>query len=1062
MKSWIKQCGGVMFASLLTFILSGKAYAAVETSDAEIPAEVFGSAAASDGLTASVSETPSAEGSPINASSETGVVSSSDSSVPGNDSEAESNQDEVAFSASSADLSDFSPSGASDTADDHNDIAVSDSSSTTDDLSVPSDASDTDDSSVASDASGTDGAVTLADSLLNNDSEELPADDVMDVSLSLSKDDTILTDENDVPEENSLPETVEPAAAQGVRLGAFRSAAPGRMTLTSGNDEGESDTDDDETDPVQADAILVIGKETVDLENGSEDEGGQWRYDAEYDSVVLKNYDGSGQLIGTANKDLTISATGVNRIGTLVVDGDLNIIGSGILLIDSIEMAEGTNFELKTNTNIYPDKTGSAAVFLKQQDGTYLLINGDPNDTDNPGIAAILDGDCTVPDGVTLVLPDHTQMILQSVSDLKDQNGNYQYSTTEILGADDTDLWSPDIKATAPKLTIPKSSNLVVCSGAVLEFHPIAGEQYVTDKGNSISLEKRKKNVTYAPSIVVNGGLELNCDDMSNAVLVFGQDSSFSGSATITRSTVRIAEDITDPFSAMNVKNSTVILEGDNADLESIHIAGTDNVLIFKGDCEIGSISMESGSKLTCRDSGRFGGNKTLTVSGSLEAETVTVTMPSTPMPGIDLGDHTFLIHGQATVVLQSGIYQMYDTDPNVTITSSWDLNEITASIYHIETPITGAAALFDYTVGARTPGGCPLVESGLQQGSLIDPMIPVYCGYVYSLKTDDDSVISVFKDAPEEKQIIRINGASISKDILNDKLDYYSLAIVETVDENGHYDLVTLDDYNNKSIPMNTIKRIYLCDIDDGSHAQGGGSVATSTHTNYTGTGILGGQGAGSVQGGSGSTVFSGSGISNPIKPGDNGNGDNGNGNGDNGNGNGDNGNGNGDNGNGNGDNGNGNGDNGNGNGDNGNGVDPSDDNGSGKENEGNKDSKNVGSVSDGEQSEAFWVEEDQKGYVLCAKDGVDTLKDLGGHVKIRMPYTPPAGMNGKSVYAVFRTGDGTLRAFKASISILKGELSFTSECLGRFIIVSFEFDGEEFSDAFYEALEKLVGGLI
>lgn len=1028
-----------MFASLLTFILSGKAYAAVETSDAEIPAEVFGSAAASDGLTASVSETPSAEGSPINASSETGVVSSSDSSVPGNDSEAESNQDEVAFSASSADLSDFSPSGASDTADDHNDIAVSDSSSTTDDLSVPSDASDTDDSSVASDASGTDGAVTLADSLLNNDSEELLADDVMDVSLSLSKDDTILTDENDVPEENSLPETVEPAAAQGVRLGAFRSAAPGRMTLTSGNDEGESDTDDDETDPVQADAILVIGKETVDLENGSEDEGGQWRYDAEYDSVVLKNYDGSGQLIGTANKDLTISATGVNRIGTLVVDGDLNIIGSGILLIDSIEMAEGTNFELKTNTNIYPDKTGSAAVFLKQQDGTYLLINGDPNDTDNPGIAAILDGDCTVPEGVTLVLPDHTQMILQSVSDLKDQNGNYQYSTTEILGADDTDLWSPDIKATAPKLTIPKSSNLVVCSGAVLEFHPIAGEQYVTDKGNSISLEKRKKNVTYAPSIVVNGGLELNCDDLSNAVLVFGQDSSFSGSATITRSTVRIAEDITDPFSAMNVKNSTMILEGNNADLESIHIAGTDNVLIFKGDCEIGSISMESGSKLTCRDSGGYGSDKTLTVSGSLEAESFTMTLPSTSMPGgIDFGDQTIILPGKATVVLQSGIYQMYDTDPNVTITSSWDLSDFVANNHNIKTPTIGAAAFFDYSESERNTGAFPLVESGL--GSVpVSPMIPVYYGDAYSLKQDNDSIISVFQQDLNSLTIERVNDASITEAILDEKLHIPGFIIAETVDEDGHYHLVTLS--GDKSVPMNNIIRIYICCVSDGSLAQGGGSVATSTHTNYTGTGILGGQGAGSVQGGSGSTVFSGSGISNPIKPGDNGNGDNGNGNGDNGNGN---------------------GDNGNGNGDNGNGVDPSDDNGSGKENEGNKDSKNVGSVSDGEQSEAFWVEEDQKGYVLCAKDGVDTLKDLGGHVKIRMPYTPPAGMNGKSVYAVFRTGDGTLRAFKASISILKGELSFTSECLGRFIIVSFEFDGEEFSDAFYEALEKLVGGLI
>ena len=77
-------------------------------------------------------------------------------------------------------------------------------------------------------------------------------------------------------------------------------------------------------------------------------------------------------------------------------------------------------------------------------------------------------------------------------------------------------------------------------------------------------------------------------------------------------------------------------------------------------------------------------------------------------------------------------------------------------------------------------------------------------------------------------------------------------------------------------------------------------------------------------------------------------------------------------------------------------------------------------------------------------------------------MSYTPPAGTNGKSLFAVFRGSDGKLRAFKASVSVLKGELSFTTDCLGEFIIVSFEFDGQELSEAFYEALEILVNGMI
>ena len=40
MKAWIKKCGGVFFASLLTFMLNGKAYADTETPAAENPTEI--------------------------------------------------------------------------------------------------------------------------------------------------------------------------------------------------------------------------------------------------------------------------------------------------------------------------------------------------------------------------------------------------------------------------------------------------------------------------------------------------------------------------------------------------------------------------------------------------------------------------------------------------------------------------------------------------------------------------------------------------------------------------------------------------------------------------------------------------------------------------------------------------------------------------------------------------------------------------------------------------------------------------------------------------------------
>ena len=55
-----------------------------------------------------------------------------------------------------------------------------------------------------------------------------------------------------------------------------------------------------------------------------------------------------------------------------------------------------------------------------------------------------------------------------------------------------------------------------------------------------------------------------------------------------------------------------------------------------------------------------------------------------------------------------------------------------------------------------------------------------------------------------------------------------------------------------------------------------------------------------------------------------------------------------------------------------------------------------------------------------------------------------------------VFRDDDGKLHAIRASYSRLKGELRFEADMLGRFVIVAFDYDGEEFSDAFYEALAQ------
>ena len=69
-------------------------------------------------------------------------------------------------------------------------------------------------------------------------------------------------------------------------------------------------------------------------------------------------------------------------------------------------------------------------------------------------------------------------------------------------------------------------------------------------------------------------------------------------------------------------------------------------------------------------------------------------------------------------------------------------------------------------------------------------------------------------------------------------------------------------------------------------------------------------------------------------------------------------------------------------------------------------------------------------------------------------LDYTPTAQAAEKTIYVVFRDAAGKLVAFRANYGQLTGKLHFRTDQLGRFVILAFDFDGEEFSDAFYKAL--------
>ena len=56
-----------------------------------------------------------------------------------------------------------------------------------------------------------------------------------------------------------------------------------------------------------------------------------------------------------------------------------------------------------------------------------------------------------------------------------------------------------------------------------------------------------------------------------------------------------------------------------------------------------------------------------------------------------------------------------------------------------------------------------------------------------------------------------------------------------------------------------------------------------------------------------------------------------------------------------------------------------------------------------------------------------------------------------------VFRRADGKLVAVSADYDDQSGTISFETNCLGRFVVVAFDYEGEAFSAGFYEALAEL-----
>ena len=258
--------------------------------------------------------------------------------------------------------------------------------------------------------------------------------------------------------------------------------------------------------------VVKIGETTLgDAATDAGWSGGSgWRYNGS--SVSMVN-NGTAVDVHAEGAGIDFSMAGVNHIGTLYADGDVNITGTGILLIDAIDMLEGKSLNLLTNTDRYEAGTGSVAVFVRNAEtGEYELINGNGENK----VTGILDEEYTIPDGIKLVVPDGGTLDMRITTQVKtttngESETHYGLTNTDygLLDADVTsgensytkevkegeNLVSRVLGITVPTLTISSGASLLLKGNAKLLMEAF-GETVLTHAHHSSTL-------------VVNGALTL-------------------------------------------------------------------------------------------------------------------------------------------------------------------------------------------------------------------------------------------------------------------------------------------------------------------------------------------------------------------------------------------------------------------------------------------------------------------------------------------------------------------------------------------------------------------------
>ena len=605
----------------------------------------------------------------------------------------------------------------------------------------------------------------------------------------------------------------------------------------------------------QSASSVTIGGKDVSAEDG-------WTYDKDSGQVGLVDFDRAGaDIVSSGLKGLNIAAAGFNRLRSIVSEGSVHVTGTGFLLLDSVTLGTNSGFYLHTPTDIYEDGTGSVAVFLKQTDGSYLMVNR--------GVTGILDEEYTLED-VGLVVPGGSSLLINSGGTM------YKKDTGELIlrfsgddancieySATDPAFANVGVKETVGSLTIGSGASLTVEKNAEIRMEPTRSVQKHLHVNHPVL------------SAVDNAGLTVKGKITGSGTVKLGAGTSLCGNGSVEANSINIGN--TDVISDCGVTLSSkeIFIKSSGGTVPKLLL--DDAWVVFDNDGPgvtntIGCVTNSGESSIS--------GPGVLTVgpivnSGTLELHSVVGSYFPTEWNYYNLTDSV----SGGTLHLDSGLFYLKDgfTLKNGAVLSG---NDVIA--YDEAGSIDpGSASLTVPLIVSSETAAKPELSSDGQYYSV--PLVVFhssnFAGYTGSVDTEIYSVeapstVYFRKQTTGEyagKYVLTFSDDSCFKDENPVKANQEEDFVLEyqSIDEDGNLSFYTYEKINSEielsDLPPFVFDNTWLVRIRIVDHF---GHVlpvsnAASTNTSFTSTGILGG--SGSLNGGDMSLIFSGPSASEP-----------------------------------------------------------------------------------------------------------------------------------------------------------------------------------------------------